>query len=177
VPIDPARLCPCHGEPLYVRRDQSRVYCVVKRRAVKRRHQKTEKCKVAQRRYLRSALGRALQARDRAKRVCVGKQYVGRAKTAEQASQIRSLVAQRVAEFSAQQREQRKAFDGALTRVSRGQEGQGGVAGQVRAAAADRPDRPRGRRRDTNGRGDSVRQGDRAGVIGCQSGVQCGGRS
>jgi hypothetical protein len=177
VPIDSARICPCHGEPLYVRRDQSRTYCIVKRRETARRHHKTTKGKAIQRRYLRSALGRAMQARDRQKRVYVGRQYVGRTKTAEQASQIRSLVAQRVAEFTAQQREQRKAFDGALTRVSRGQEGQGGVAGQVRAATTFGSHRPRGRHRDANSGGDSVRQGHRARITGCQSGVQRGGGS
>jgi hypothetical protein len=88
MPINPDRLCPCHGEPMA--RESKTHRCVVKRRLISLRYQATPK-------------GRA--AKDRAtkhynsRRVCIGGRILFAAPTRAEAERLNAHIKGRMREF------------------------------------------------------------------------------
>lgn len=72
MPIDPTRLCKCHGKPMYLRLSTGGCKCVVKHYAAVARYRKTEKGRTARRtakaRYARTANRRFRERVDLLKR-------------------------------------------------------------------------------------------------------------
>lgn len=95
MPIDPAHLCPCHGEPMYIRpvyRGNGRALCVVKRRArTTRNHAKN--LHTRRRNY----------QTHNARRILIGQTYHSEAATVEQAQQINARIRARLNEFKQRQ--------------------------------------------------------------------------
>ena len=88
MPIDPSRLCKCHGLPMY--RASRQRYCHVK-------------FKASSRAYAQSPKGKAVSKAYDQLRIRVGRAYLGQAKTVEQAEQIKAHIAQRIYEFKQRQ--------------------------------------------------------------------------
>lgn len=88
MPLNPGRLCPCHGEAMY--RDRSQHYCAIKRRASWRS---------GSQRFEASAHGRAMQRQRNARRVWIGRDYHGRADSAAAVQQIRAHIRKRRQDF------------------------------------------------------------------------------
>lgn len=143
MPIDPTRLCPCHGKPMIRRRNGYR--CHVKQVTYARRYQHSEKGKARRKAtricYLQSPSGRRNTVRANKRRVWIGRSYFGKS---EQAEMINGHVRRRVNEFKSRQQ----------TRA----EAESGTPSTVRAEAADRADRLGRGLPATGGRAVEVRQ-------------------
>jgi hypothetical protein len=84
--------------------------CLLARR---RSYNQGDKGREAQRRYNQSDQRREAKRRARQKRIFFGYTYLGSAPTIEQAQEINTYLAQRLADFTSQQRDERKeASDG-----------------------------------------------------------------
>jgi hypothetical protein len=84
-----------------------------KGREAQRRYNQSDKGREAQRRYNQSDQRREAKRRARQKRIFFGYTYLGSAPTIEQAQEINTYLAQRLADFTSQQRDERKeASDG-----------------------------------------------------------------
>jgi hypothetical protein len=88
MPIDPSRLCSCHGEPMVCQGNRSR--CVVKRRITTSRYQATPKG--------REAKLRATQHYN-SRRVCIGGRILFAASTRAEAERLNAHIKGRMREF------------------------------------------------------------------------------
>lgn len=88
--MDEALTCPCHGEPWSIRpQHHSTGGTLLRQCRVKKREQ--------DKRYRESPHGAALRAETMARRVFVGRYYVGLAPTVEQAAQLNQQAKERFA--------------------------------------------------------------------------------
>ena len=90
MPIDPERLCPCHGEPML--RNGPRHTCRVKRHATWAKYRTTENGREKRRTFAR-------QRPDR--RIFIGHDYHGTVKTAERAQHINDHIRRRLKDYRA----------------------------------------------------------------------------
>ena len=117
MPVNPKKLCPCHGKPMYQRPDDGRHECAVKRLLDVQRYQKTrlgqaarnryatsDKARLVNLRYRRTAKGRAMLKTSHAKRIFIGAEYVGRAPTVDEAVALTAYARRQVRAFKERQR-------------------------------------------------------------------------
>ena len=116
MPIDPTRLCKCHGEAMYWNSSQHEHLCVIKRRVKNARYGKSDKGRAtrvsARRRYNNTEKGQATNKARSQRRIRVGAGYHSMAVSIEQAQAINGYVRRRINEFE-QGRAARKEAQGA----------------------------------------------------------------
>lgn len=98
MPIDPTRLCPCHGVPMYHRPDGKAHTCVIKRRQSSHRYNLTEKRRAAALRYFATDKGQQYRAAGNRRRLYVAHTYLGRVR-ADQVPLIKAHIARRLDDF------------------------------------------------------------------------------
>ena len=122
MPINPTIRCPCHGEPMYVRKD-GRKWCNIRRRAASVRYQATpkghaatmrwarsDKARERDRRYKSTPKGRRVIQSHAERRIWSDNRCVGVAKTRADVLALRQRLALLRSALSDRQRDERKAF-------------------------------------------------------------------
>ena len=95
MPVDPTRVCACHGEPSYI--SEARRWCAVKRRERAARYNVSQKARESQRRYRERFPARV--AAHRGRRLWLANQYQGRVTTVDEATAINAHIRSRLDVF------------------------------------------------------------------------------